>query len=90
MIVVLMITGIVFGYLFRNNMKLKKTENTISLTILVLLFLFGVSIGGDKLIVCNLGYFGWQAGVLAFLGLLGSILASWLVGYFYFKKGGTR
>ena len=57
-------------------------------TIFLLLFILGVSIGSNSLIVNNLGKFGWQAIILAVSGVLGSLLAARLVLQLFFKKGG--
>ena len=51
-------TGITLGYLFRNIAWLQKTEKSISLTIILLLFLLGTSVGSNQLIVNNLATFG--------------------------------
>ena len=85
-----MLTGIIVGYLFRNIAFLQKTEKTISLTIFLLLFILGVSIGSNSLIVNNLGKFGWQAVILASSGVLGSLIAARLVLQLFFKKGGKQ
>ena len=61
-----MLTGITVGYLFRNIAFLQKTEKTISITIFLLLFLLGISVGSNELIINNLAAFGWQAAILAF------------------------
>ena len=82
-----MLTGITVGYLFRNIAFLQKTEKTISITIFLLLFLLGISVGSNELIINNLAAFGWQAAILA---TCGSILASWMVLKFFFKKGGEQ
>ena len=74
-----MFLGIGIGYVLRNWSILQKTEKTISLTIFLLLFILGVSIGSNSLIVNNLGKFGWQAIVLAVSGVLGSLIAARLV-----------
>ena len=50
-----MFLGIGIGYVLRNWSILQKTEKTISLTIFLLLFILGVSIGSNSLIVNNLG-----------------------------------
>ena len=71
-----MFLGIGIGYGLRNWTILQKTEKTISLTIFLLLFILGVSIGSNSLIVNNLGKFGWQAIILAVSGVLGSLLAA--------------
>ena len=85
-----MLTGIIVGYLFRNIAFLQKTEKTISITIFLLLFLLGISVGSNELIINNLAAFGWQAAILAFSATCGSILASWMVLKFFFKKGGEQ
>ena len=80
-----MFLGIGIGYGLRNWSILQKTEKTISLTIFLLLFILGVSIGSN-----NLGKFGWQAIILAVSGVLGSLLAARLVLQLFFKKGGKQ
>lgn len=69
---------------------LQKVEKSISLTIFLLLFVLGLSIGSNSLIINNIGKFGWQAIVLATLSILGSLLASFLVFHLFFKKGGNE
>ena len=59
-----MFLGIGIGYVLRNWSILQKTEKTISLTIFLLLFILGVSIGSNSLIVNNLGKFGWQGSLI--------------------------
>ena len=83
-----MFLGIGIGYGLRNWSILQKTEKTISLTIFLLLFILGVSIGSNSL--NNLGKFGWQAIILAVSGVLGSLLAARLVLQLFFKKGGKQ
>ena len=85
-----MFLGIGIGYVLRNWSILQKTEKTISLTIFLLLFILGVSIGSNSLIVNNLGKFGWQAIVLAVSGVLGSLIAARLVLQLFFRKGGEQ
>ena len=82
-----MFLGIGIGYVLRNWTILQKTEKTISLTIL---FILGVSIGSNSLIVNNLGKFGKQAIILAISGVLGSLIAARLVLQLFFKKGGEQ
>lgn len=85
-----MFLGISIGYVLRNWSILQKTEKTISLTIFLLLFILGVSIGSNSLIVNNLGKFGWQAVILASSGVLGSLIAARLVLQLFFKQGGKQ
>ena len=58
--------------------------------IFLLLFILGVSIGSNSLIVNNLGKFGKQAIILAISGVLGSLIAARLVLQLFFKKGGEQ
>lgn len=87
-IISIMFIGIGIG--MRNVQMLQKVEKSASLTILLLLFVLGVSIGSNRLIVDNLGRFGWQAAVLASLSITGSMLASLMVFHLFFKKGEKR
>ena len=75
-----MFLGIGIGYVLRNWSILQKTEKTISLTIFLLLFILGVSIGSNSLIVNN----------LAVSGVLGSLIAARLVLQLFFRKGGEQ
>lgn len=87
-IISIMFVGIGIGYVLRNLQFLQKIEKSTSLTIFLLLFVLGISIGSNSLIINNLGRFGWQAAILATLSILGSMLASFLVFHLFFKKGG--
>lgn len=53
-----------------------------------MLFILGISVGSNNLIVSNLGRFSGQAALLACFSVLGSIIAAWLVYYLFFRKGG--
>ncbi len=86
-----MLTGITLGYLFRNLTIFQKTEKNISLTIILLLFVLGISVGSNPTIINNLGKFGWQAAIIALSATCGSILVSWLVlKYFFKQEGGNK
>lgn len=87
-IISVMFAGIGIGYLLRNLKFLQKVEKTTSVTIFLLLFVLGVSIGSNSLIINNLGKFGSQAIILASLSIFGSMLASLVVFRLFFKKGG--
>ena len=74
-----MILGIIIGYGLRRISFLRKVEVSISYTVFLLLFVLGVTIGSNRLIVDNLFSFGWQAALLALSATVGSILASKLM-----------
>lgn len=74
--------------LLRDLKLMRKTEKTIPLTVFAMLFILGMSVGSNSLIVSNLGRFSGQAALLACFSVLGSIIAAWLVYYLFFRKGG--
>ena len=82
----LMILGIIIGYGLRRISFLRKVEVSISYTVFLLLFVLGVTLGSNRLIVDNLFSFGWQAALLALSATVGSILASWLVLKLFFTS----
>lgn len=82
----IMFGGIAIGYLLRKVELLQKIGKPISYTILLLLFLLGISVGANEAIVSNLTTLGGQAFLLALAGTLGSVLAAWGVYYFFFKE----
>lgn len=63
-IICTMLAGIVIGRFLHDGKFLKNIEKSTSLTIAALLFVLGLSIGSNRLIVENLGRVGWQAALL--------------------------
>ncbi|MDR1402107.1 MAG: LysO family transporter [Tannerellaceae bacterium] len=82
----IMFGGIAAGYALRKAAFIQKTGNCISYTILALLFLLGLSAGGNRALIHNLPALGGQALLIAFAGTLGSVLAAWAVYHCFFKK----
>ena len=82
----IMFGGIAIGYLLRNIELLQKIGKPISYTILLLLFLLGISVGANEAIVNNLTTLGVPALLIALAGTTGSILAAWAVYHFFFKE----
>ena len=82
-----MMADTVAGRFLHNEMFLKKSEKSTSLTIPFCLFVRGLSTGSNRLIVENLGRVGWQAAILAVLSLSGSIVAARIVFQLFFEKG---
>ena len=66
-IICVMFAGMGIGFLFRKIEWLQKTEKTISYTIFAMLFILGISVGSNPLIIQNIGQFGWQAGCVQFI-----------------------
>lgn len=82
----IMFGGIAIGYLLRKVEILQKIGKLISYTILLLLFLLGISVGSNEAIVNNLATLGVQAFLIALAGTMGSVLAAWAVYHFFFKE----
>ncbi len=76
------------GYLLRNWSFVARLERGVSLTVWALLFVFGVTIGSNRELIANFGRFGWQAAVIACLGVAGSFAVVFVVRRYFFRKGG--
>lgn len=86
-VVIIMISGIVVGYLIRSFGKLVKTnEKLTTWAIYVLLFLMGISIGANKSIMSSLHTLGLKALLISAGGILGSVALGWLTYKLFFKK----
>lgn len=92
-VLILLLLGIASGYIFRNVGVLKNIDKSVSATVLLMLFVFGVSIGTNDELINNLGRYGVHAAILASFGTAGSLLASYFACKVLFgkkKKGGKR
>ena len=89
MFIVLFITfsGIALGYLLRQVKALQYLQRTISWTIYLLLFFFGLQVGANELVVSNLDTLGLKALLIAVAGSLGSSVAAWVLYRFLFREG---
>jgi uncharacterized membrane protein YbjE (DUF340 family) len=91
-IIGIMLTGMLTGYLLRNK-KLGWIQRAITLLIWLLLFLLGVDVGGNRAIVTGLGTIGVQAAIITAGAVVGSIVFSWALWHFVSrssKKEGGR
>ena len=90
MFTVLFITfsGIALGYLLRQVKALHHLQQSISWTIYLLLFFFGLQVGANEQVVSNLDTLGLKALLIAVAGSLGSCVAAWIL-YKYLFKGGS-
>lgn len=86
-IIAIMLAGILAGFLLKRNRFIGKVNRPIFMTILILLFLMGVSVGGNPEIVNHFHQVGTQALILAVAGTLGSVIAALLVYRLFFRKG---
>lgn len=70
----------------------QKVEHGSRYTILLLLFVFGVSIGSNEALLGNIAQLGWRAVVIALLGVAGSLVAARLFQRLWKKtvEGGAK
>ena len=85
-VIAIMFGGIVLGYLFREKKVLAKIGKPIHYTILLLLFLLGLSVGNNREIIMNLPLLGGQALLLASAATLGSVVAAWGISRLFFHR----
>lgn len=81
--------GVLIGYPLRHKSQVRKITPLIHIVVCLLLFLLGLSIGLNRLIIDNLGYFCGQAAVISSLSILGSMMASLAVYHIFFKGKGA-
>lgn len=84
-IILVLFAGIIIGYFFR-----KKDTSFLSMIttvfIWLLLFFLGISVGSNDALLNNILVLGWDAWVITFGALLGSLLLSKLVYIKFFKN----
>ena len=90
-VLILLLASAAVGYVLRRNSGLWKTLSlTTPITIFVLLFMFGLSIGSNESILSNIHKDGVKAGAIALLGVAGSIAATTACIKLTNRKGGKK
>lgn len=74
-IIAAMAVGVAAGYALRHHCWTKYLDRAILGTVALLLFLMGVSVGGNRTLLAGLSSLGVDAFVLAVAGTAGSVLA---------------
>jgi len=86
-VIIIMASGMILGYILREKEKLiKLTEPVITWSIFALLFLLGVSVGTNELILNNLDTIGLTSAVLTFGAVSGSIAVAFFIDRMFFRK----
>jgi uncharacterized membrane protein YbjE (DUF340 family) len=84
-VIIIMTIGIVIGAAFHKRTAfIQGAERVITYAIWLLLFLLGVSVGANKLIMSNIGTLGIQALLLSFSAMAGSIVLSYFLFAYFF------
>lgn len=86
-VVIIMTLGMLIGYLLRSKTHIfKKVDRWVSLTIYLLLFLLGVSVGKNDIVVKNIHHIGIQALIITLAAIAGSVILCGVVYFFFFRK----
>ena len=78
-ILLVLFTSILIGITLRKYRMVRHRGKTATLTVWLLIFVFGISLGSNKEIVSDFGRMGITAVVVALTGVAGSVLASWVL-----------
>lgn len=76
-IIALLIAGICLGRLLRPVRVLRHLDKTATITVWILIFVFGLTLGANPTIVDEIGDFGLKATAIAASGVAGSVAAVW-------------
>lgn len=86
----LLVLGMSIGCLVRRFHHTVDTSHTAFITIAVLIFIFGATIGSKQVILDNLGSIGFPALLISVLGISGSLIAAYFYNHIFGKKGGDK
>ncbi len=84
-VVLIALSGVAVGYVLRRFRFLQRVSVTITLTIAFMLFVLGVSVGENPVIVRGAWRLGGVALAVALAAMLGSALAGWAVWRYVFS-----
>lgn len=89
-IIGIMLTGMLIGYLLRSK-RLTWIHKIITFLIWTLLFLLGIDVGGNEAIVKGLHILGLEALVITLAAVIGSTLCAWGLWYLlYIRNSGKE
>ncbi|HOV13420.1 MAG TPA: LysO family transporter [Spirochaetota bacterium] len=85
-VIISMIIGVFFGFLFREKLRIIKFADKLSnIVIFFLLFTLGLSIGVNKKIVENISTLGLKAFLISIGAVIGSLILTFLVYLVFFR-----
>lgn len=76
-VILILLTSILIGITLRKYRIVRHLGKTATLTVWLLIFVFGISLGSNKEIVNDFGRLGLTAVIVALMGVAGSVLAAW-------------
>ncbi|WP_299522126.1 LysO family transporter [uncultured Lutibacter sp.] len=84
-VLLLMTIGLILGYVLRNKTKFILFSNkATTLIIYMLLFLLGIGVGLNKTIISNIANIGFQAILITFGAILGSLILAYITYKLFF------
>lgn len=90
-VVAIMTLGILVGFVIRSKPKIVALSDKLTIwAIFLLLFLLGLAIGANEVIVKNLPLLGLKALAIAIGGVVGSVLLAWVAYRLWFKPKNNR
>jgi uncharacterized membrane protein YbjE (DUF340 family) len=85
--IVLLLTGIIIGYLLRNKRKIIRISTRLTDgAIFLLLFFLGVSVGMNERVISNFQHIGLQSFLLTIFATIGSILVTFVFYRIFLKR----
>jgi len=82
-----MFSGMIIGFIFRKKRSLiTAADKFAGWSIYLLLFLLGLSIGNNQMIINNFVQIGFNSILLTLSGISGSVILSFIAYRFFFKK----
>lgn len=91
-LIMIALCGVVAGFGLRHWRPLQNVNHTITITICFMLFVLGLSVGENRMIIQHLWSYGAQALLISLASMLGSALGGWILYKYVFKpkKGGIN
>jgi len=86
-ILIIMLAGILLGFIFKKRRSLITAADKLAgWSIYLLLFLLGLSIGTNEMIINNFARIGYTSILLTLSGISGSVLFSFIAYKYFFQK----
>lgn len=86
----LLVLGMGIGCVLRRFHCPANTSRSVSITIAALIFIFGIGVGANKVILDNISNIGIPALIISILGISGSLAAAYCYDRIFGKKGGGK